>query len=224
VTQGDTTTPPSSPGGPKKFSRLDRDHVDVVNEDAGLWTVPNMVTLARLLLLPLFLWLLFGQDERFGAALVLGFIGLTDWVDGSLARRLNQVSAIGKLLDPTCDRIILVVGVGGIIVADGAPGWFSLLVVIREVVVSVVLVIATAFGMERFNVSWWGKTATFLLFIAFPFFLWGSSDTGGHQVAEAMGWICGLPGLALSYYTALAYIPLIRRGLADGRRRSTPSA
>jgi cardiolipin synthase (CMP-forming) len=190
----------------------------------GVWTVPNLVSFVRLALLPVFLWLLFGQDNRFGAALLLGFIGATDWVDGYIARRFNQVSEFGKVLDPAVDRAILVFGVGGIIVAEAAPWWFSAAVVIREVLLGIAIVVATAFGMARFSVSWWGKTATFLLFMAFPFFLWGSSDQWGHQGAEVMAWVTGLPGLVLSWYTAITYIPLIRDGLREGRRNRSSAA
>ncbi|MBP1632754.1 MAG: phosphatidylglycerophosphate synthase, partial [Acidobacteria bacterium] len=63
-------------------------------------TIPNVISLARLAMVPLFLWLLFGADSPLAAGLLLGAIGATDWVDGFLARRLNQVSELGKLLDP----------------------------------------------------------------------------------------------------------------------------
>jgi cardiolipin synthase (CMP-forming) len=188
----------------------------------GVWTLPNLVSFLRLALLPVFLWLLFGLDNRFGAALLLAFIGATDWVDGYIARRFNQISEFGKVLDPAVDRAILVFGVGGIIAAGAAPWWFSAAVVVREVLLGVAIVIATAYGMARFAVSWWGKTATFLLFMAFPFFLWGSSDSWGHQGAEVLAWVTGVPGLVLSWYTAITYIPLIRTSLTEGRRnRST---
>ena len=100
----------------------------------GLWTAPNLITVVRLCCLPLFLYLLFGRDNRVAAGLLLGGLGATDWVDGWVARRFNQVSEIGKVLDPAADRILFVVGVGAIIIDGSAPLWFSILVVAREAV------------------------------------------------------------------------------------------
>ena len=121
-------------------------------------TIPNLFTLARLLCLPLFLYLLFGRDNPAGAAWLLGALGATDWVDGYLARRLGQVSEFGKMFDPTVDRLLFIVATIAIIIDDAAPLWFCWAVVAREVFVGGMMVIATlVFHMERFDVSWWGK-------------------------------------------------------------------
>ena len=82
-------------------------------------TVPNVVTVVRLLCLPVFLWLLFGRDQVVAAAVLLAVLGVTDFVDGYVARHFDQVSELGKVLDPTADRLLFIVGVGGIII-DGA--------------------------------------------------------------------------------------------------------
>ena len=86
-----------------------------------LLTVPNLFTLLRLLCLPLFLWLLLGRHNRAGAAILLGVLGATDWVDGYLARRLGQVSEFGKKFDPTVDRLLFIVALLAIIADDAAP-------------------------------------------------------------------------------------------------------
>lgn len=182
-------------------------------------TAPNVFTLVRLCCIPLFLWLLFGRDNRAGAAFLLGGLGATDWVDGWLARRFNQVSEFGKMFDPTVDRLMFIVAITGIIVDGAAPLWFCWLVVAREVAVGGTVAICTLFlGMERFDVTWWGKTATFLLMFAVPGFMLGASDFWGHTGFEVASWILGIPGLVLSYYTAVAYLPIIRRSLAAGRK------
>ena len=185
-------------------------------------TVPNAFTLARLLCLPLFLYLLFGRDNRAGAAWLLGGLGATDWVDGYLARRLHQVSEFGKKFDPTVDRLLLIVATIAIIIDGAAPLWFVTLVAIREVLVGGAVAVATlVFDMARFDVSWWGKVATLLLMFAVPGFMLGASDfpgDGGFQVAS---WILGIPGLIISWFTAFAYVPKIRAGVAAGR---TPAA
>ena len=182
-----------------------------------LLTLPNIITLVRLACIPIFLWLLFVQDDRASAAWLLGGLGATDWVDGWVARRYGQVSELGKILDPFADRLLFIVGVGAMIIDGAIPLWFAWLVVIREVVLGVVLVVATMLGMKRFDVSFLGKLATALLMFALPGFLLGASDFPGHEVFNTAAWIVGIPGLVLSYYTALAYVPLIRRNLREGR-------
>jgi cardiolipin synthase (CMP-forming) len=185
-------------------------------------TVPNAFTLVRLCCIPLFLYVLFGQDNRAGAAWLLGAIGATDWVDGWLARRLNQTSEFGKMFDPTADRLLFIVAISAIIVDGSAPLWFAWAVVIREVLVGGTVAIATLFfGMKRFDVTWLGKLATFLLMFAMPGFMLGASDFPGHQLFLIGAWILGIPGLVLSYYTAVTYIPTIRRSLRDGREAAS---
>lgn len=169
------------------------------------------MSLVRLACIPLFLWLLFAQDNRAGAAFLLGGLGATDWIDGYIARRFDQVSELGKVLDPAADRIMFIVAIAAIIVDGSAPLWFCWAVVIREALVGATMVICTlAFAMERFDVTYWGKLATFLLMFTFPGFMLGATDFPGHQIFLAAGWILGVPGLVLSWYTALAYVPMIR--------------
>lgn len=187
-------------------------------ETTRIATWPNLFTLLRLLCLPLFLYLLLGRDNRAAAGWLLGGLGATDWVDGYLARRLGQVSEFGKIFDPTVDRLLLVVAVLAIIADDAAPLWFMVAVLVREVAVATAMVIATlAFGMKRFDVSFLGKSATFWLMFAIPGFAIGSSNFPGHSGFQLAAWILGITGLALSYYTAIAYIPQIRAGIRAGR-------
>lgn len=184
-----------------------------------LWTVPNLFTLARLACLPLFLYLLIGRDNPAGAAWLLGGLGATDWIDGYLARRLGQVSEFGKKFDPTVDRVVFIVALVAIIAADAAPRWFCVAVLVREVIVGATVAVATvALHMPRFDVTWWGKLATFLLMFAIPGFMLGSSEFPGHVGFEAVAWVMGVPGLVLSYWTGIRYAPEIRRGIAAGRR------
>ena len=184
----------------------------------SLYTVPNLFTLLRLLCLPLFLYLLFGLDDPAAAAWLLGALGATDWVDGYLARRLGQVSEFGKKFDPTVDRLLFIVALVAIIIADAAPTWFCVAVLVREVLVGATIAVATVFfNMQRFDVTWWGKLATALLMFAIPGFMLGGSDFPLHAVFEAASWILGIPALVLSWVTAIAYIPKIRAGIAAGR-------
>ncbi len=180
-------------------------------------TVPNAITVLRLCCIPVFLWLLFGRADRVAAAVLLGVLGATDWVDGYLARRLGQVSTVGKVLDPVADRLLFIVCVGGLIIDGAVPLAFSVAVVLREVILGGAMVLLTLLGMKRFDVSWFGKAGTFGLMVAFPLFTLGSSDLTWAGTAQVLGWLAGVPALVLSYAAAVLYVPVMRRALAEGR-------
>jgi cardiolipin synthase len=183
----------------------------------GIWTIPNAFTLLRLLLLPVFLYVLFGLENRAAAAFLLGGLSATDWVDGYLARRLGQVSEFGKVFDPTVDRLLFVVATIAIIVDGSIPLWFALAVLFREVAVGLMMAIATlVYKMPRIDVTYLGKLATFLLMFAVPGFLMGNSDIAGADAFQVAAWLVGIPGLILSYWTGIAYIPQVRRAVAEG--------
>ena len=184
---------------------------------SGMLSVPNFITLARLCVLPLFLYLLFARDQRAGAALLLGFLGMTDWVDGWFARKFNQVSPFGAVFDPTVDRVLFVVSAISVLIDGAVPRWFCIAILIREVVVGAMMVGATMLGMERFPVSNNGKWYTFLLMMAVPFLLLAESSHITADFGLVVGWLCAVPGLALSYYTAVMYVPLVRTNLRKGR-------
>ena len=184
---------------------------------AGIWTVPNLFTLVRLLCLPVFLWVLFGLDNQVGAALILGALSATDWVDGYLARRLGQVSEFGKVFDPTVDRLMFIVAVTAIIIDGAIPLWFASAVLAREVLVGLMMAVATlVYKMPRIDVTYLGKVATALLMFAVPGFLIGSTDESYAGLFQLVAWIVGVPGLILSSWTAVAYIPQVRRAIAAG--------
>jgi cardiolipin synthase (CMP-forming) len=181
-------------------------------------TLPNLVTLVRLACLPLFCWLLFGREDRAAAAWLLAGLGATDWVDGYLARHLGQTSELGKVLDPIADRLLFFVGGGGILVDGSVPTWFAVIVLIREALVGGTTVVLAMLGARRIDVTWWGKAGTFGLMVAFPLFLASHSDLSWADVADELAWIAGIPGLALSLFAAVRYVPLAREALASGRR------
>jgi cardiolipin synthase len=182
-----------------------------------LATWPNAVTLARLGCLPLFLWLLFARDNREAAAYLLGLLGTTDWIDGWLARRFDQRSEFGAVFDPAVDRLLFIVGVGSIVLDGAVPGWFGWAVVAREVFIGLLMLGGTALGMARFPVNQWGKNYTFALMIAFPLMLLGASNAGWALGAKNAGWAIGVPGLIISYLTAMVYVPQVVRGVRTAR-------
>jgi cardiolipin synthase len=180
-------------------------------------TLPNVITLIRLACLPVFLWLLFGQEDRAAAGWLLAALGITDWVDGYLARHLGQTSELGKVLDPVADRMLFLVGAGGILIDGSVPTWFGVVVLIREVLVGGTTVVLAMLGARRIDVTWWGKAGTFGLMIAFPLFLASHADLSWSDIADELAWVAGAPGLALSLYAAVIYVPIARRALAEGR-------
>jgi cardiolipin synthase len=191
--------------------------VPVAAPESRILTLPNIVTLVRLACLPVFLWLLFGVEDRAAAAWLLAALGLTDWVDGYLARHLHQVSDVGKILDPVADRLLFLVGAGGILIDGSVPVWFAVIVLIRELVVGGTTLVLAAMGARRIDVTWYGKAGTFFLMMAFPLFLASHSDIWWHEFAGFAAWCTGIPGLVLSLYSAGLYVPLARKALAEGR-------
>ncbi len=186
-----------------------------------IFTVPNLITLLRLFCLPIFLWLLFSVKDRGAAAWLLGGLGATDWVDGWIARRFNQKSDFGAIFDPTVDRGLFIVAVIAILIDQSMPIWFGVAILVREVFVASAMSIATAFGMKRFAVNKWGKRYTFLLMFAVPLILLGQADGAGSRWVTWVGWFFGLPALAISYTTAINYLPVIRANLRSGRASRT---
>jgi cardiolipin synthase len=190
--------------------------------DAGLWTIPNLVSVVRLACIPLFVWLLLGRDDRLAAAWVLGGLGATDWVDGWIARRFGQTSTVGKILDPTADRLMFLVAVVALVIDESVPLLFAVLTLAREVVISVAALVLAAMGARRIDVTWWGKTSTFGLMFAFPLFLLGHTATWAADAALVAAWVIGVPSLALHYSAGAGYVPLALRALREGR--ATPGS
>ncbi|MGH9190398.1 MAG: CDP-alcohol phosphatidyltransferase family protein [Acidimicrobiales bacterium] len=177
-------------------------------------TIPNLLSFGRLLCVPVFLWLLFGRDNRVAAAFLLAVLGVTDWVDGYIARRFNQVSELGKILDPVADRLLLGVAVVAILIDGSVPPVIAWLAIAREGLVTVMALVLAALGARRIDVSREGKLGTFGLMVAFPLFLLG----GGKGLAAAIAWPVAGFGLALGWYAAANYIPLGLAALRQGRQ------
>jgi cardiolipin synthase (CMP-forming) len=198
---------------------------EVAADDAALgriFTVPNVITMVRLLCIPLFLWMLFAQHWQTASAVLLAALGATDWVDGYVARRYHQVSTFGKVLDPTADRLLVGTAVIAVLVYGAVPLWFGLATIAREVLVSLMVVLLASLGAARIDVLWVGKAGTFGLMFAYPTFLLGYGDAGWQQPIKVIAWVTGITGLALAWYAAGSYVGPARKALRNGRaaRRS----
>ncbi|HEX3793706.1 MAG TPA: CDP-alcohol phosphatidyltransferase family protein [Acidimicrobiales bacterium] len=191
-----------------------------MDEQEGLdrvLTAPNVITMVRLLCIPLFVWLLFGLHHQTWAAILLAVLGATDWVDGHVARRYGQVSTLGKVLDPAADRLLVGTAVITVIIHGAVPLWFGLATIAREVLVSVMVLGLASLGAARIDVLWVGKAGTFGLMCAYPAFLLGHGTAGWQGPVRDVAWFAGLVGLALAYIAAASYVAPARTALRDGR-------
>lgn len=185
--------------------------------ESRILTVPNLITVVRLACLPIFVWLLLVEENRAAAAVLLGALGATDWVDGYIARRFDQTSTVGKVLDPVADRLLFFTALVAILIDGCAPVWVCVAVLAREVVISVATLVLAALGARRIDVTRAGKTGTFLLMFAFPAFVAAASTFWWAPIASGFAWLFVIPGLVFSYWAAVLYVPISRRALQEGR-------
>jgi cardiolipin synthase len=164
-------------------------------------TIPNLISVIRLFLIPVFLWLLFARDNPFAAGWLLFIIGSTDWVDGYLARRLDQVSEVGKFLDPLADRLAVTTAVVGGLISGDIPPWFAWALIVREALIGAGALIVALKGHTKLDVRQMGKVATLLLYMAVGWFFIGATWDWGLLIA----WVTGVPGLVLYYIVGVQY-------------------
>jgi cardiolipin synthase len=178
-------------------------------------TLPNLVSMIRVAMVPLFLWLLFGRDDPTWAGILLAIIGCTDWVDGQLARRLGQVSELGKILDPLADRFAVAAAVVGGWIAAVLPWPVALALVIRECVVGLGALLLAWRLRAKIDVRLMGKAATLGLYTAISaFYVYAGTD---HPFFIWTAWICVIPSLVLYYIVAVRYARDAQHMMQEGR-------
>ena len=177
-------------------------------------TVPNILSALRLLGVPLFLWLILVPEADWLAILVLSIAGFTDWLDGYLARKWHQISRVGQLLDPVADRLYILATLIGLLLRGIVPLWFVLLLVSRDLIMSVVLAVLKRRGVTGLPVHFVGKAATFCLLYAFPLLLLGDGAGWLADAAKVVGWAFAVWGTALYWWAAVLYIGQARRIMA----------
>ncbi|MGZ8751592.1 MAG: CDP-alcohol phosphatidyltransferase family protein [Acidimicrobiia bacterium] len=182
-------------------------------------TIPNLISFGRLLCIPWFLWLLLAEEQRVEAAILLAVLGATDWVDGWIARRYDQGSELGKVLDPVADRILLIAAGVALLIDGSVPVWVGVLVLAREAVISAAVLWLAAAGAKRIDVQWVGKAGTLALMFALPgFLLIDALDPGLlRDILIFATWCFTIGGLVLSYWAGAGYVPIARRALREGR-------
>ncbi len=172
-----------------------------------VWTLPNALSALRLLSIPLFVWLALGPEADGWAALVLALGGITDYLDGMLARRWNQISRVGQLLDPIADRLSTLAVLVVFVLRDVVPLWFVVILVARDLVLAVQMAQLKRHGVTGLPVNFMGKTATFNLLGSFPLLMWGAgAGSGPAEVARIVGWALALWGAGLYLYSGWLYL------------------
>jgi len=180
----------------------------------GVVNVPNTVSVIRLLLIPWFVWLAL-NDQTAWAGVLLGVIGATDWIDGYLARRLDQVTEVGKMLDPIADRLAVAVAVILGLVVGVLPAWFGWGIIVREVVIGIGAIYGWTNGVKRLDVRWLGKLATLLLYFGVTTFYLADGLDLAWLWWGAMA--VSIPGLVTYYVVAVAYLGDMRAAIAAAR-------
>ena len=178
-------------------------------------TVPNLLSAARIALIPVFVILLLESDTRVPGFILLALLVSTDWVDGTIARRTGQVTELGKVLDPVADRLALAAALITFLVADAIPLWAALLVLVRDALILVAGAILGARGI-RIAVRPMGKYATFTLWWGIGFIAWSNFGFVMDDVAAVIGWVWFVVGVVEYYAATVAYVGDAR----DALRRS----
>ncbi len=186
-----------------------------------VWTIPNALSVLRLLGVPLFLWLLLGPEADGWAVAVLMVAGVTDWADGKLARVLGQSSRLGALLDPAADRLYIVATLVAFVLRDVVPLWVVAVLVGRELVLGVMLLVLRRYGYPPLQVHYLGKAATFILLYAFPLLLLADGEGPLVAVVQPLAWALTIWGGVLYVLAGLLYVVQVA-GIVRAERAGRP--
>lgn len=167
-------------------------------------TVPNLISFGRLALVPVFAVLIIRGEDVWALA-VLAVSGASDWLDGSIARRFNQVSRLGQILDPAADRLFILVTLIGLALRDVVPVWLVITLVGRDLLLAGLLPVLARHGYGPLPVHFAGKAGTFALLYAFPLLLLAEWSGQVGTVASTLGWAFAWWGVGLYWFAALLY-------------------
>lgn len=197
---------------------------DSVQEQTGqatgqsrVWTIPNIISMLRLAGVPLFLWLVLGPEADAWALAVLMISGVSDFLDGYLARRLDQFSNLGEILDPVADRLYILAVVVGLALRDIIPWWVAIILPLRDLLLWGLVPILRTRGYSALPVHFLGKAATFNLLYAFPLLLLADGDSTLARIAEPVGWGFAWWGIVLYWLSGILYAMQLQRLLAHER-------
>jgi len=205
------------PAGPSGPGTVGEPQPGGAPEGRQIVTIPNLISVARLAGVPVFLWLVLGVRSDAGDWWALGLLaaaGVSDWLDGKIARALNQQSRLGELLDPAADRLYIVSTVIALAVRGIIGWWLVAILALREVVLGVSLLALRGRGYGPLHVSFVGKAATLSLLYAFPLLFLGSHTAPYALTARVFGWAFALWGTGLYWWAAVLYLRQARALLA----------
>jgi cardiolipin synthase (CMP-forming) len=183
-----------------------------------VFTVPNAISMARLAGVPVFLWLVLVPQADWWAVGLLIAAGLSDWLDGKLARAWNQQSRLGQVLDPAADRLYIAATLIALAVRAIIPWWLVAVLVSRELVLGVALLVLRWHNFGPLQVSFLGKAATLCLLYAFPLLFLGSHAGTAAVAARVTGWAFAIWGSALYWWAAALYLVQARQVIAAASR------
>jgi len=192
---------------------------DDLTRGKRVWTVPNLISMARLAGVPVFLWLVLVPEADGWALGLLMLSGLTDYLDGYLARKLNQTSALGEILDPVADRLYILAVVLGLALREIIPWWVAVILPLRDLLLWGLVPFLRTRGYSALPVHFLGKAATFNLLYAFPLLLLGDGTGVVASLAEVFGWAFAIWGIGLYWWAGVLYAWQVRRLLAETERR-----
>jgi cardiolipin synthase len=182
-------------------------------------TIPNGISALRLAGVPLFLWLVLGPRSAtadYWAVGVLMAAGISDWLDGKIARALNQTSRLGQLLDPAADRLYIAATIVALAVRDIIPWWLVAVLALREITVGAALAtLRRRAGFGTLQVSFVGKGATACLLYAFPLLFLGDHPGWGGTLARILGWAFATWGTVLYWWAAMLYLSQVKSLIGD---------
>lgn len=185
-----------------------------------VWTLPNLLSLIRLAGVPVFLWLVLVPEADAWALALLVVSGITDYLDGWLARKLNQVSVVGQILDPVADRLYILAVVIGLALREIIPWWMAVLLPLRDLLMWGLVPLLRTRGYSSLPVHFLGKAATFNLLYAFPLLLLGDGDGVVPTLAQVFGWAFAIWGIGLYWWAGVLYAWQVRKLLATTERRA----
>ncbi len=188
-----------------------------------VWTLPNLLSMLRLAGVPVFLWLVLGPEADAWALALLMVAGFTDWLDGYLARRLNQFSRFGQVLDPVADRLYILAVVIGLGIREIIPWWVVIILPLRDALLWVLVPFLRTRGYSALPVHFLGKAATFNLLYAFPLLLLGDGEGTLATLANVFGWAFAVWGIGLYWWAGVLYAWQVYRLLQTTPRRSVAS-
>jgi cardiolipin synthase len=189
----------------------------LITDPGRVVTVPNGISVARLAGVPVFLWLVLGPHADWWAVGLLIVAGLSDWLDGKLARAWNQQSRLGQVLDPAADRLYIAATLAGLAVRGIIGWWLVAILVSRELVLGVALLALRRHSYGALQVSFLGKAATLCLLYAFPLLFLGDHAGSAALTARVTGWAFAIWGTALYWWAAALYLTQARQVIASGR-------